>query len=638
MKLHETLEKQLKKEPNYVTYNGEIKKWVVINKAQNFDVELIGLILENKDLKSKFFLEIKGAFVFNQALFIQFLEQKNYLNNSYTAFKNKVGLNIDDKYLEQRNEVSLVWPFKDCILEGGQSSEEDKREEIFFNETLAQDEITQLLEPKILTESKRYTSKGEKEFDKFNRNEQGVISDNLIIKGNNLLALHSLKQEFAGKVKLIYIDPPYNTGKDGFGYNDAFNHSSWLTFMRNRLIIAKELLKNDGLIIISCDDNEVGYLRVLLDEIFNRENFLLNGIVNRASEIASNFVISKHEYFICYSKNITKLSLGDNIKYTISRGTVGNDKQTEPIITFPAGLRCLGVEDGTYKTTRKIEGSSENIENLDSIIVKDGKLLKEVRLKAKWRSSNDMRNFFNNDCKPTVAKINGIIEEIYFEGDRFMPQIKKKIIEKIPSLILDNKRGSTDLEKLNMKGEFAFPKSVSFIKTLIDLTTKEDDIILDYHSGSGTTGQAALELAFSKNQNRQFILIEQMDYIKTVTSKRIQNIINTNKKGEFVYLELKKHNQAFIEHIETAKETKTVLKIWEEMKEKSFLNYNVDIQRQELNIEQFKALTLIEQKKHLIKLLDKNQLYINLSSLNDKDFEVSEKDKKVTQDFYQFKK
>lgn len=116
--------------------------------------------------------------MFNQALFVQFMEQKNYLNDSYTAYKNKVGLSIDGKYLKQRNEVALVWPFKDCVLECGQSREEEKREEIFFNETLAQDEITQLLEPKVLTNVKRYSTEGEKSFDKFNRNEQGTITDN----------------------------------------------------------------------------------------------------------------------------------------------------------------------------------------------------------------------------------------------------------------------------------------------------------------------------------------------------------------------------------------------------------------------------------------------------------------------------
>jgi adenine-specific DNA-methyltransferase len=228
MKLYETLEKALKKEPNFITDNGEIKKWVVISKAQNFDEELISLLLEDKELKAKFFLNVKDVLVFNQSLFIQFLEQKNYLNDSYTSYKNKVGLVIDGKYLNQRNEVALVWPFKDCILEGGQSREEDKREEIFFNKILAQDEINQLLEPKVLTNAKRYSAKSEKPFDKFNRNKEGIISDNLIIKGNNLLALHSLKEEFAGQVKLIYIDPPFNTGgtAETFTYNNNFKHST----------------------------------------------------------------------------------------------------------------------------------------------------------------------------------------------------------------------------------------------------------------------------------------------------------------------------------------------------------------------------------------------------------------------------
>ncbi len=284
MKLLNALQNTLKKEPNYVTDNGELKKWVVIEKAYQYDAELIGLLLDDAELKAALFKEINGtstssvvpALVFNQVFFIQFLEQKNYLNDSYTAYKNKVGLTIDGKYMKQRNEVALVWPFKDCVLEGGQSREEDKREEIFFNETLAQDEITQLLEPKVLTNPIRYNIEGEKPLDKFNRNENGTITDNLIIKGNNLLALHSLKKEFAGKIKLIYIDPPYNTGKDGFQYNDSFSVSSWLTFMKNRLEVAKELLSNEGVIFIQMDDKYKDYLKVLCDDIFRIENFIVN--------------------------------------------------------------------------------------------------------------------------------------------------------------------------------------------------------------------------------------------------------------------------------------------------------------------------------------------------------------------------
>ncbi len=291
MKLYETLENQLKNENNFVTDNGELKKWVVINKAQNFDARLIELLLENKELKEKFFVDIKSTLVFNQNLFIQFLEQKNYLNDSYTQYKNKVGLTIDGKYLKQRNEVALVWPFKDCVLEGGQSREEDKREEIFFNEILAQDEITQLLEPKVLTNAKNYDKNGEHDFKGFTRDAElnkkrelpkDTITDNLIIKGNNLLALRSLKKEFAGKVKLIYIDPPYNTGNDSFGYNDNFNRSTWLTFMRNRLLSAKQLLKSEGIICVQCDDNENAYLKILMDELF--QNGFLNNVAVKMSE------------------------------------------------------------------------------------------------------------------------------------------------------------------------------------------------------------------------------------------------------------------------------------------------------------------------------------------------------------------
>ena len=268
MKLYQTLEHQLKKEPNYVTDNGELKKWVVINKAQNFDEELIELLLANEELKTRFFKEIAGVTVFNQNLFIQFLEQKNYLNDSYTQYKNKVGLTIGNKFLKQRNEVVLVWPFKDCILEGGQSREEDKREEIFFNEILAQDEITQLLDPKVLTNAKRFDTSEEKPLDQFNRNEKGVITDNLIIKGNNLLGISSLIPNFQGKVKLIYIDPPYNTGSDSFNYNDSFNQSTWLTFMKNRIETAKKRLAPSGIFLVQCSFHQYAYLKVLMNDLF----------------------------------------------------------------------------------------------------------------------------------------------------------------------------------------------------------------------------------------------------------------------------------------------------------------------------------------------------------------------------------
>ena len=641
MKLYETLEKQLKKEPNYVTDNGELKKWVVINKAQNYDAELISLLLDDKELKAKFFLDIKNVLVFNQSLFVQFLEQKNYLNDSYTSFKNKVGLNIDGKYLKQRNEVALVWPFKDCVLEGGQSREEDKREEIFFNETLAQDEITQLLEPKVFTKAKRITEKGEKPLDKFNRNKEGIITDNFIVKGNNLLALHTLKEEFAGKVNFIYLDPPYNTGSDSFQYNDRFNESTWLTFMRNRLVVARDLLANNGTIFIQCDDHEQAYLKILMDDVFNSQNFVETFIWKNTDNAPalSKKTRKNIEFIHCYEKII------DTTKGYVGRDSDNDDapllNSGNPITTleFKPGIIQFRIPDGIYE-----KDSYDKVELLNDLTVENGKNKNSIKLKGrfKWQQS-----FLEDEIKKgTYFLIKSNKFSIRYQREIASNMAPDKLIDDVYLSkaigIETNEDSKKHIDALKLKFN-SYPKPETLIAFLIKAVTKENDIVLDYHLGSGTTAATAHKL------NRQYIGIEQMDYIEDVAVERLKKVIGGeqggisekvewNGGGEFVYLELKKYNQTFVEQIETSKDTKAVLKIWEEMKTKSFLNYNVDLQKQEQHIEEFKALTLAEQKEHLIELLDKNQLYVNLSSLNDRDFSVSAEDKKVTQDFYQLKK
>jgi adenine-specific DNA-methyltransferase len=204
--------------------------------------------------------------------------------------------------------------------------------------------------------------------------------------------------------------------------------------------------------------------------------------------------------------------------------------------------------------------------------------------------------------------------------------------------------GTLELKSLfGYNNAFNNPKPESLIEKIIQLATNEKDIVLDYHLGSGTTAAVAHKMG------RQYIGIEQMDYIETVAVERLKKVVegeqggisksvNWQGGGSFVYLELKKYNETFIEQIEKAQDTETLLQIWELMKAKSFLNYNVDIKKQEKHIEEFKKLSLKEQKQHLCELLDKNQLYVNLSSLNDADFECTEEEKKVTKDFYQIKK
>ncbi len=670
MKLYEALENQLKKENNFVADNGELKKWVVINKAQNFDADLIELLLENKELKEKFFLNIKGILVFNQNLFVQFLEQKNYLNDSYTQYKNKVGLTIDGKYLKQRNEVALVWPFKDCVLEGGQSREEDKREEIFFNETLAQDEITQLLEPKVLTNAKTYDKDGEHAFKGFTRDAElnkkrglaeDTITDNLIIKGNNLLALHSLKKEFAGKVKLIYIDPPYNTGNDGFNYNDSFNQSTWLTFMKNRLQTARELLSKDGTIAISIDHNEIGNMMSLLDEEFgdnNRKNIIT---IKRSSvsgaKVINPGVVNVSEFLVIYSKESSSWKPNKVFKSkerdTRYNSFISNFEDKPELWKYESVLEAFAKHKGIQKSKlRKELGVNYEIElenfyfnNKEKVIRfagLDDKSISAGVKEVKYQSKDDKSKtyIFEREKHNNYYLFKG--NAILFFKDRLIKVENEwkfgEMISDIWNDVLPNdihNEGGVTLRK----GK----KPEKLIERLIDLTTNVTDLVMDYHLGSGTTSAVAHKM------KRQYIGIEQLDYGENDSIKRLQNVIGAEQSGiskaydwqgggSFTNLELKKYNQTFIDQIEEAKDTKSLLQIWEQMKAKSFLNYNVDIKKQEENIEEYKKLELKQQKEHLIELLDKNQLYVNLSSLNDKDFEVSKEEKEVTQDFYQLKK
>lgn len=564
--------------------------------------------------------------VFKQSLFIQFLEQKNYLNDSYTQFKNKVGLTIGNQYLKQRNEVSLVWPFKDCVLEGGQSREEDKREEIFFNETLAQDEITELFDPKVLTNAKRIDQNGENNFDKFNRNENGTITDNLIIKGNNLLALHSLKKEFAGKVKLIYIDPPYNTGNDGFKYNDRFNHSTWLTFMRNRLTIAKELLRNDGVIFISLDDREAHYAKVMCDEVFDVENFLSDIIWNSTKSVTNTAIISNsHTHTLVYFKN-KNYYVKNRMEFRLKENGVGFSNPDND----PRGVwKADPFQVGGWRPNQQYEIKNPNT----GVIYKPN-------AGCSWK--NDFAKF--QELLADKKIVFGVDGNAGPQRKRFLSEAMErgKVAKTIWDDIETTTNGTQHLKKLFNNQIFSNPKPEGFIKRIIELVTQEKDIVLDYHLGSGTTASTAHKM------NRQYIGIEQMDYIETVAKERLKKVIegeqggisksvNWQGGGSFVYLELKKYNQTFIEKIEAAEDTAELLQIWEEMKSRSFLNYNVDLKKQEQHIDDFKALSLKEQKQHLCELLDKNQLYVNLSSLNDENFKCSEEEKIVTQDFYKIK-
>jgi len=272
--------KELFQQDDRLMVEGSLLKSRIIELALKLDGDLIKLLLSHPRLRQHFFVEVAGVVVFDKEMFLQFVSNKAFLPDSYTAFSNKIGLTDDGgrTYLSRHRDVVLAWPYKDCVLEGGQTKEDAKRDEVFWNMTLAPDDIDRLLDPKVLTNFRRIDAGGERAATEI------ADSDNLIIKGNNLLALQSLLPRFRGWVKLIYIDPPYNTGNGSFGYNDQFNHSTWLTFMKNRLEATRGLLRSDGVILIQIDNRELAYLKVLCDEVFGRDNFRNAIIVKKGTK------------------------------------------------------------------------------------------------------------------------------------------------------------------------------------------------------------------------------------------------------------------------------------------------------------------------------------------------------------------
>ena len=305
--LLEELKGLLQKDDRF-TAEGQLLKNTVVEHALKLDKDLIMLLLSTNRIKGHFFADIEGTLVFDKDKFIAFVDNKQFLPDSYTAFKINIGLTLDgkDDYLKERKDVVLVWPYKDCVLEGGQTKEDQKRDEIFWNEILAPDEIDRLFEPKVLTNFRRFDKNGEHKVTEIKD------TDNIIIKGNNLLALNTLKKRFAGKVKLIYIDPPYNTGTDSFQYNDNFKNSTWLTFMKNRLEVAEQLLRANGVIFVQISDVNVAPLKLIMDEIF-KGNFVNQITIKTRS--ASGFktvnlgLFESAEYILCYAKDKAKVKI-----------------------------------------------------------------------------------------------------------------------------------------------------------------------------------------------------------------------------------------------------------------------------------------------------------------------------------------
>ncbi len=645
---HDKLINLLKTDRRFIDDEGELVKAAVIDRAWQIDHDLVRLLLCEPDIKAKFFDEIEGHYIFNTNTFINYISDKNFLANSYTRFRNKIGLNIEDKFLPERGEVSLVWPYKDCVLEGGQTQEEEKRKEIFFNAILAQDEIDRLFDPKVLTQWKRHTADGEQKVTGIRRDENGTIRENLIIKGNNLLALHTLKTQFRGKVKLIYIDPPYNTGGEAnvFTYNNNFNHSSWLTFMKNRLEVAREFLKDNGFIAIAIDHYELFYLGSIADEVFGRENRvgILTIIHHPAGKTNNDFFATTNEFLLVYAKykELTKINF-----FEMTEETEKTFSHEDEVSRYK--LEKLMRKGETRNARREDRPKqfypiyvSRDLKQISLTKVDGYHELLPVEDRIEWVWSNSPSTLQEKIDKGELVpkrRNDGSIQVFFkrritdYQGQR-------------PKTTWTDKKynatfhGTRLLEKIIGRKSVSYPKSLYAVLDTLKIMTDKDDIIFDFFAGSGTTGHAVIELNKEDGGSRKFILVEQLEEHVKICNERIQKVMQQEDIDDsFVCCELMPYNQAFMDKIQASQSSEALVALWRDIAENSFLNWYVNAKIPEDAIADFIAIGhgengLEKQKKLLAELLDKNQLYVNLSEIADEDFGVSAEDKALNRAFY----
>ncbi|GAA8147715.1 site-specific DNA-methyltransferase [Helicobacter pylori] len=539
------------------------------------DEKLLTFMLEDKnanDYKNAFFKTIANSLVFNQKALLECLTKE--LENSFTRFENKIGLYSQGRPIKSSELVVLNFPFKDNVLLGNAKDNSTKSNELFYHEVLHKKEIDTLLKKKALC---RFEMHGEGDLESALKDK----NTNYLIKGNNLIALHSLKKKFAKQVKCIYIDPPYNTGNDSFNYNDNFNHSSWLVFMKNRLEVAREFLSDDGSIYINLDYNEVHYCKVLMDEIFKRENFRSEiiwrmGFLSGYKTAAKKY-IRNHDTILFYSKS-------DNYLF-----------------------------NKTY------------IENKDFL-----QLL----------TKNEVQNAFKKFSFPQ-EKVDDFLTFINHEnrGEKYPLEDtwNSNKWDKLNSIAIDSSVSRVDetiaIDDENFKGQ----KPEALISRILEVSTNENDLVLDFFAGSGTT------CAVAHKMKRRYIGIEQMDYIETITKERLKKVIEgeqggISKKcdfkggGSFVYAELKEVNLEVKRQILNAKSKSECLKIFNDLNER-FLK-RADCKIDGIHSEEFQNLDLNEQKRIYCALLDSNEDYLNLGDMDEDAWGIDEITKKYNEIFY----
>ncbi len=558
LKIIQHMQELLKKSEKFCDKDENIFVLGVLEAVENIDIDLVKLLLSDAKAKEQFFTKVEDIYVLNQNRLIEFFTMNEFSKNSYTSYTNKIGLIKKDNFIKKFDDVVLAWPHKDCILEGGQSKDDDKKNEVFYNEILSRDEIDRLFEPKALTNFKKFSAptkvaapSGSEALASLLAVEQSTpteitANDNLIIKGNNLIALHTLKKKYAGKVKLIYIDPPYyfndKRDSDTFLYNSNFKLSTWLTFMKNRLEVAREFLSEDGVIFVHIGEDSQAYTEILMNEIFPNNRL---GIVSRVQKKGSDlgeFFSPTLDYILCYSKNKNNLQGFkipiDESKFTKIEieGKRKGEKYEDSKSLYQSSL------DDIRPAQKYFIDCPDGTKVIPPCFVLD-EVQREGEKRWRWSKEKYLKDkhllVFKKTKNSPLLDENGNQAKWNVYTKRYLNDAIKK--GNIPSNLFDNFINSSATSTLSgMNINFSFSKPKELIEHIINIVqVKENDTIMDFFGGSGTTAHAVLDINKEQNKNLKFILIEQMDYIEDITCERVKKVIEKNQEGSFIYAELK---------------------------------------------------------------------------------------------------
>ncbi|KZB92453.1 type III restriction endonuclease subunit M [Bacillus sp. VT 712] len=631
-KIFDELKKALSSFAEKYFVGEELNRSKLTDDLRNYDEALLSKLFEVEFIKQHFIKEVAGQKLFQIEQLEEAILYNDYWDTSYTKYENRVGLASKGKFLQDSQDVVLDFPFKDGVLTASMTKEdrEESYDDAFLNETIEKDEIDRLCDKKILTNVKRFgktqaeqhSTKEDYRFVTFDKKK-----DNLIIKGNNLLALHTLKNVYFEKVKLIYLDPPYNTGNDGFGYNDKFNHSTWLTFMKNRLEIAWQLLSPEGSIWVTLDDKEAPYARVLMDDIFGAKNYRTAITWRHSDNSNNNALVFSEDYntILVYSKEV---SWKPNFLNDMEKRKHFKNPDNDP--------------RGPWFDGNPVNNPGLRVNLQFDITTPNGNIIKHPQNGWRWSKETMDEKFSTGELRFSNDQTR-VIRRTYLNEMKGLP----------PSnlWINLNQTGHTRAAKYEQKklfpelpttSLFSTPKPELLLKYILELTTEENDLVLDFYMGSATTQAVALKM------NRRFIGIEQMDYINTVSVPRLQKVIDGEQGGiskdldwqgggSFVYAELFPKNMGYLQDIIHSNTTEELKSVYGRMLQGTDTDEPADISfRADLSkidwAEGFDA-----NKRLLVKLLDKNGLYYNYSEIEDTNVRdlVSDEDYAFNKAFYE---